>query len=116
MIVVQLGPNMPVFLRIPKRAISFLIISLTLLVSTLQAEEAPPEVKTAIDKGLTFLAKEGVAWKGQRKYSSCHQVPMALWSLNEGKKLGYAVDEKAIAELTEWVVAPRTFGPFFRPS
>lgn len=30
---------------------------------------------------------------------------MALWSLNEGKKLGYAVDDKAIAELTQWVLA-----------
>ena len=94
------------------RPISFLI-SLTLLVGTLRAEEAPVEVKPAIEKGLAFLAKEGVAWKETRKCSSCHQVPMALWSLNEGKKLGYAVDEKAITELTEWVVAQDDPGKVF---
>ena len=83
----------------------YFLISLTLIVGIVKAEEAPPDVKTAIDKGLAFLAKEGVTWKTERKCSSCHQVPMALWSLNEAKKLGYSVDDKAITELTEWVVA-----------
>lgn len=82
-----------------------LLISLTLIVATVKAEEAPPDVKAAIDKGLAFLAKEGTAWKTERKCSSCHQVPMALWSLSEAKNLGYSVDERAITELTQWVVA-----------
>ena len=30
---------------------------------------------------------------------------MTLWSLNEAKKQGYAVDEKALADLTAWVLA-----------
>jgi hypothetical protein len=113
--VVQICLKVARFSELPMRPIAPLI-SLTLfsiVVGSLQAEEAPLEVKTAIDKGLTFLAKEGVAWKGQRKCSSCHQVPMALWSLNEGKKLGYVVDEKAIAELTEWVVAQDDPGKVF---
>ena len=82
-----------------------LLVSLTLIVGTVKAEEAPPDVKAAIDKGLEFLAKEGTAWKTERKCSSCHQVPMALWSLSEAKNLGYTVDDRAITELTQWVVA-----------
>jgi len=82
-----------------------LLISLTLIGGTVNAEEASPDVKTAIDKGLEFLAKEGMAWKTERKCSSCHQVPMAIWSLSEAKNLGYSVYERAIAELTQWVVA-----------
>ena len=82
-----------------------LLISLTLIVGTVKAEEALPDVRAAIDKGLEFLAKEGTAWKTERKCSSCHQIPMALWSLSEAKNLGYSVDEKAITELTQWVVA-----------
>src|SRR5207244_2059959 len=88
----------------PMRVIP-LLISLTLIVGTVKAEESSPDVKAAIDKGLAFLAKEGTAWKTDRKCSSCHQVPMALWSLSEAKNLGYAVDERAITELTQWVVA-----------
>ena len=86
------------------RPISFLI-SLTLIVGTVKAEEPPRGVKGTIDKGLAFLAKDALTWKAERKCSSCHEAPMALWSLNEAKKFGYGVDEKAITELTQWVVA-----------
>ena len=30
---------------------------------------------------------------------------MTIWALNEGKKRGYTVDEKALADLTAWVVS-----------
>src|SRR5262245_29664092 len=94
----------PRFFRQLMRSFS-LLVSLTLIVGTVSAEEASPDVKAAIAKGLEFLAKEGTAWKTERKCSSCHQIPMALWSLSEAKNLGYTVDDRAITELTQWVVA-----------
>src|SRR5262249_18018623 len=66
---------------------------------------AEPDARKAIDNGLKFLTEEAVAWKAERKCSSCHHVPMTIWALNEAKGRGYAVDEKALAELTAWVNA-----------
>src|SRR5262249_29498512 len=64
-----------------------------------------PNVKGTVERGLTFLAKNNLAWKTTRKCFECHHAPFTLWALNEGKKQGYAVDEKALAEMTGWVVS-----------
>src|SRR5436190_9782101 len=112
MIVLQVRSIYARFSEAPMRPI-FLFVSLTLIAGALRAEDASPEVKASIDKGLIYLAKEAMTWKEVRKCSSCHQVPMALWSLNEAKKLGYTVDEKAITDLTEWVVAQDDPGKVF---
>jgi hypothetical protein len=69
------------------------------------AADPVPDVKETINRGLTFLAEDGLVWKGARRCASCHHVPFAIWALSEGKKQGYAVDEKALAELTAWSVA-----------
>ena len=69
------------------------------------ADEGVSDAKAAIDKGLAYLAKEAVTWKAERKCASCHHAPFAIWSLNEAAKLGYAVDQKALAEVAAWVVA-----------
>jgi len=82
-----------------------LIISLLFVTGMAQADDQAAAVKASIDKGLAFLAKDSLTWKTERKCSSCHQIPMALWSLNEAKKLGYAVDDKAVTELMQWVLA-----------
>jgi len=78
---------------------------LALIATTTKAEDGAPDVKAAIDKGLAYLAKEAVTWKTERKCASCHHAPFAIWSLNEATKLGYAVDQKALAEVASWVVA-----------
>jgi hypothetical protein len=69
------------------------------------APAAEPDARKTIDRGLKFIAEDAVAWKTERKCSSCHHIPMAIWTLNEAKKSGYAVDDKAAAELTAWAVA-----------
>jgi squalene-hopene/tetraprenyl-beta-curcumene cyclase len=68
------------------------------------AADAVPNVKETINRGLTFLARDNLAWKEKRKCAECHHAPFTLWALNEGKKHGYAVDEKALAEMTSWVL------------
>src|SRR5205823_11311879 len=68
------------------------------------AAAAPvPNVKEAINRGLTFLAKDNLAWKEKRQCAECHHAPFTIWALNEGKRQGYGVDEKALADLTTWV-------------
>src|SRR5262245_27581064 len=68
------------------------------------AADPAPDVKGTINRGLTFLAKDNLAWKEKRKCAECHHAPFTIWALNEGKNKGYAVDEKALAEMTSWVV------------
>lgn len=69
------------------------------------APAAEIDVRKVIDAGLKSLADDAVAWKSDRKCSSCHHVPMTIWTLNEAKQRGYSIDDKALAELTAWVVA-----------
>jgi squalene-hopene/tetraprenyl-beta-curcumene cyclase len=69
-----------------------------------RAADPAPDVERAINRGLTFLAKDNLAWKEKKKCAECHHAPFTIWALNEGKKRRYAVDEKALGELTSWVV------------
>src|SRR5262245_43199391 len=73
------------------------------VVSTTSAAEN--DARKAIESGLKSLTEEAVNWKADRKCSSCHHVPMTIWTLNEAKRRGYMVDDKVRADLTAWVVA-----------
>jgi hypothetical protein len=70
------------------------------------AEPVAADVQKAAGRSIAFLAKDGLAWMETRKCASCHHIPFTLWGLNEARRAGYAVDEKALAELTAFSVAP----------
>ena len=69
------------------------------------AGDSAPNVKETINRGLAFLAKDSLAFRETKKCAECHHAPFTIWALNEGKRRGYAVDEKMLAELTTWAVA-----------
>ena len=69
------------------------------------AGDAAKDVRETIDRGLAFLAKDSLAFRETKKCAECHHAPFTIWALNEGKRRGYAVDEKTLAELTTWAVA-----------
>jgi squalene-hopene/tetraprenyl-beta-curcumene cyclase len=65
---------------------------------------APPastsaEVRRSVERGLGFLAKEGVAWMQEQKCIACHHGAFLLWSHNEARRRGFAVDA---AKLDSW--------------
>jgi squalene-hopene/tetraprenyl-beta-curcumene cyclase len=80
-------------------------VTVILLPAGAVAADPAPDVKETISRGLTFLAKDNLAWKEKRRCAECHHAPFTIWALNEGKKRGYAADEKALADLTSWVLA-----------
>jgi len=80
------------------------ILTLVVLSSSTLAADPAQDVKRTIERGLTFLAKDNLTWKEKRKCFECHHAPFTIWALNEGKKQGYVVDEKALTEMTSWVV------------
>ena len=80
------------------------IFALTILTVDARAEDPDVDVKTTINRGLSFLAKDSLAWKQSKQCYECHHAPFTIWALNEGKKQGYAIDENVLSDLTNWVV------------
>src|SRR5689334_5092364 len=62
--------------------------------------------RRAVERALPYLEKDGVAWMNTKGCISCHNVSFLIWSHNEARAAGVAVDEKKLAEWTEW---SRTF-------
>ena len=54
------------------------------------------QVRNAVVRSLPFLEKEGVAWMDKRKCIACHHGPFLLWSHNEARRRGFAVDRKKL--------------------
>jgi squalene-hopene/tetraprenyl-beta-curcumene cyclase len=56
-------------------------------------------VRAAIQRSLPYLEAEAVAWVKQRNCSTCHHVPMMLWTHYEAKSRGFETNEKRVDEL-----------------
>ena len=94
---------------------SIAILVLANLTVEVRADDPDVDVKATINLGLSFLAKDSMAWKESKKCYECHHAPFTIWALNEGKKHGYAVDENVLADLTSWVVGEEYLGRLLPP-
>jgi hypothetical protein len=77
-----------------------------LLAATITAQEPqrkPANVTASIDRGLTFLARDALAWKKEHQCASCHHAGMVVWAMQEAKQRGHKVDEPVLADLTKWL-------------
>lgn len=77
-----------------------MILALGLLAQEPAASEAP--LRRAIERSLPWLEREGVSWIKQRDCLSCHHVPFLLWSHEEARARGFALDAKKLAEWSDW--------------
>lgn len=68
---------------------------------------SPQQVRTSVERAITYLQKESADWLNTRKCAACHHVPMALWALGEAERQGYAVDKKFVAETAESLLGSR---------
>src|SRR5262245_34056070 len=64
----------------------------------------PAQVRKALERSLTFLEKDGVAWMKERKCAACHVVTFMVWSHNEAKRHGIDVDQAKLDEWTKWTL------------
>jgi squalene-hopene/tetraprenyl-beta-curcumene cyclase len=72
-------------------------------------EAAPPsteQVRQSVQQSLGFLEKEGPTVMQSKKCSSCHHVPMMLWSHNEARVRNFTTNQKAMDELATQAMAP----------
>lgn len=62
-----------------------------------------PDLESAVQKGLDFIAKDAVKWKNDHQCVSCHHAALTVWSMHEAKRAGRSVDEAVLAEMTKWM-------------
>lgn len=62
------------------------------------------QVRQAIARSVPFLLKGGLDWRDNRKCVTCHQIPMTIWSCNEARSRGIAVDQQKLDDLTAWAL------------
>lgn len=65
--------------------------------------DAQTQTRRAAEQGLSFLARDAVAWRTEHKCVSCHHAGLVIWAMHEAHDRGLAVDVPLMTELTRWV-------------
>lgn len=81
-------------------AVAFCLIS-SAGISRADESVQPAETSAAIEKGLTFLVKDALAWNAKYHCASCHHAGLVVRAMREAKLRGIAVDEPVLADLTK---------------
>lgn len=89
------------------RPLAAIILPFFAMASALAEESAAPTPAPdpplpPVERALAFMQKEAYRWKGAKGCAACHHAAMVVWSINEARARGHAVDEAARAELTLW--------------
>jgi hypothetical protein len=91
-------------MRAQMRLIAVIVIGIFPAATWAQDQHNKPSgARAAIERGLSFLAKDALAWKAKHNCASCHHAGLVIWSMREAKQRGHVVDEPVLAELTKWV-------------
>ncbi|HTH46373.1 MAG TPA: hypothetical protein VMB21_02575, partial [Candidatus Limnocylindria bacterium] len=85
------------------RAAAFLLTSLSALTPAQALDSQLFSASQAINRGLSFLARDAIAWKEEHNCASCHHAALVVWAMNEAKRGGYAVDEPVRTDMTRWL-------------
>lgn len=59
-------------------------------------------VRAAVSRALPFLEQEGVAWMNDRGCSSCHHVPLLVWSHRAAESRGVPVNLEKLSTWELW--------------
>ena len=81
-----------------------------------KADPTPQEVRAAIRRSLPFLESEGLAWKETKGCTSCHHVPMMIWSHYEAEEHGFTINKVAVEEAETWALGQYLKHPEFMPT
>lgn len=63
----------------------------------------PASVDATIARGLTFLEKDALAWKSERKCVSCHHASLVVWAMREAQLRELPVSEPFLSDLSQWI-------------
>lgn len=71
--------------------------------TTTTDDELRRQQHAAINRALPYIARQTQSWIEQKKCTSCHQVPHALWAMNEARSAGFTTDGRR-AEWNRWAI------------
>ena len=57
-----------------------------------------------------------MAWKETKGCTSCHHVPMMIWTHHEARRHGFTVDQEAVDEAESWALGQYLKHPEFMPT
>ena len=60
-------------------------------------------VARTIERGLAFLQSDAAAWKADHDCVSCHHAALVIWSMQEARQGGFAIEEPRRVELAKWI-------------
>jgi len=60
------------------------------------------KTQLAIERALHFMVSDVAKWRSEKGCATCHHGALSVWVLHEAAGRGYAVDTKAVAEITHW--------------
>jgi len=85
---------------------SLFVMAMGLLPQAGNEPPTPAQVREAVKRGLVHMESEGVGWMkaANRQCSSCHQVPMMVWTHNAARQRGFAVDGAKVDSWNRWIV------------
>jgi squalene-hopene/tetraprenyl-beta-curcumene cyclase len=63
------------------------------------------EIRQAVERTLPYLEEHGVAWIDKFQCTSCHQVPVMIWTYHAAAERGLEVDGGKLDEWDGWVLA-----------
>ena len=86
-----------------RSVIAMVVVILSGTGTAQELRHEPSGVDSTIDRGLAFMAKDALAWKSEHNCVSCHHASLVVWSMREARRLGHAVDEPVLAEMTKWI-------------
>ena len=78
-----------------------LVVLVSMFAAVASAESDP--VRSAVDRALPYLEKEGTWWIEKKKCVSCHHSTFFVWAKELALRSGFEVDETALAKQRKWV-------------
>jgi hypothetical protein len=99
-----------------------LSLSLIVLMTAVAADATPPpapapaQVRRSVERSLAFLEKDGLAWMNEKKCTSCHAVPLALWPQYEARRHGFTVHDSVIDGLRKKALADYATNEKLKPA
>jgi len=70
-----------------------------------ESPAADADIRRAVERTLPYLEEHGVAWIAEHQCTTCHQIPVMIWTYHSAAARGLEVDAAKLDEWTRWVLA-----------
>jgi hypothetical protein len=83
-----------------------IIMATSMIAAAALAEERldPTTVRETAQASIQWLEKDMRDWREGNSCAACHHGPMYLWSMQQARRQGYAVDGAQLQDYTKWML------------